>query len=453
MKSFKAFAFVVLSLLLVCSLAFSGGEKEKKAAAAEAGAKKEIRVFFGGQAYFVDTMKWAVEAYMKNHPDTSVVLDLPAGDMWTKLKVLLASGAAPDVFRMDDEIYPSFAITGTLMDLTERIKSEMPYDDYFLSSKAVYTFQGKMYALPVWGGVVVLYYNKNLLDEAGVAHPLHNSDNYKLDQFLADCKKITQDKDNDGRIDVYGVGQRDWWPYWQEFIWRFGGSIYNREMTKSTLAGPKAIAGMQYYADLRLKHKVAPSAAVQREEGGEGGGFALFTAGRMAYWEDGPWPLINLRKIDGLDYDMGIVPAGEYGPQTRIPWDSMAIKADAKDPDTAWSFMKEVGSPAFLQRLARQGTLPALRSVAKSEHFAFNKDTPEDEETFLNQANPAWGRLSEITLNYQEMTSEFSRRADEIMMGKKSVRDAFTELEAALQKLLAPEDKGRWSSYLDAIGR
>ncbi len=451
MKSFKTFALVVLSLLLVCSFAFSGGEKEKPGAAE--GAKKELRVFYGGQAYFVDTMKWAIQEYMKNHPDINVVLDLPAGDIWSKLKVLLASGAAPDVFRMDDEIYPSFAVTGTLLDLTERIKAEMPYDDYFLSSKAVYTWKGKMYALPTHGGVVVLYYNKKLLDEVGVVHPLHNSDSYKLDQFLADCKKITRDKNNDGRIDVYGVGQRDWWPYWQEFLWRFGGSIYNREMTKCTLTDPRSIAGMQFYADLRLKHKVAPSAAVQREEGGEGGGFALFTAGRMAYWEDGPWPLINLRKIEGLEYDVGIVPAGEFGPQTRITWDSMAIKSDAKDPDTAWSFMKEVGSPEFLKRLGKEGSLPALRSIAKSEHFAYNKDTLEDEETFLNQAKAEWGRLSEITLNYPEMTTEFSRRADEIMMGKKSVADAFAELEVVLQKLLAPEDKGRWVPYLDAIGR
>ena len=390
---------------------------------------------------------------MKDHPDTTITMDLPAGELWSKLKVLLAAGSAPDLFRMDDEIYPSFAVTGTLMDLTDRIKNEMPYDDYFLSAKAVYTFQGKMYALPTYGGVVVLYYNSKLLDEVGVAYPKTDGDSYKLDQFLLDCKKLTMDRDNNGHIDVYGVGQRDWWPYWQEFIWRFGGSIYNREMTKSTIASAKSIAGMQYYADLRLKHKVAPSSAVQREEGGEGGGFALFTSGRMAYWEDGPWPLINLRKVDGLEYNIGIVPAGEYGPQTRITWDSMSISTDAKDPDTAWSFLKEVGSKEFLSRLATQGSLPSLQSVAKSDKFAQNSDTHEFEQTFLNQAKPAFGRLTEITLNYQEMTTEFSRQADEIMTGKLTVAEAFNNLQPLLTDLLAPEDKGRWSDYLDAIGR
>ena len=52
-----------------------------------------------------------------------------------------------------------------------------------------------------------------------------------------------------------------------------------------------------------------------------------------------------------------------------------------------------------------------------------------------------------------EMTTEFSRKTDEIMMGKKSVADAFAELEVTLDKLLLPDDKGRWTSYLDAIGR
>ena len=143
MKLLRVLGVVSVALVLACSLAFASGTQAPEE---EAGAKKEIRVFYGGQAYFVDTMKWAVQEYMTAHPDTTVTLDLPAGDLWAKLKVLLAAGSAPDLFRMDDEIYPSFAITGTLMDLTDRIKNEMPYDDYFLLAKAVYTFQGKMVA-------------------------------------------------------------------------------------------------------------------------------------------------------------------------------------------------------------------------------------------------------------------------------------------------------------------
>ena len=147
------------------------------------------------------------------------------------------------------------------------------------------------------------------------------------------------------------------------------------------------------------------------------------------------------------------MPAGPYGPQTRITWDSISIAADAKDPDTAWSFMKEVGSKPFLQRLAVEGSLPALESVARSEYFAKNKNTFEHEEAFLNQARPEWGRLSEIILHTAEMETEFSRQADEIMTGKVPVKQAFNELKPALDALLAPEDKGRWTSYLDAIGR
>ena len=94
-----------------------------------------------------------------------------------------------------------------------------------------------------------------------------------------------------------------------------------------------------------------------------------------------------------------------------------------------------------------------MRSVAESEDFAYNRNTHEFEETFLNQARPEWGRLTEITLNYPEMTTEFSRQADDIMEGKVTVAEAFTKLEPILTDLLAPEDEGRWIGYLDAIGR
>jgi multiple sugar transport system substrate-binding protein len=438
---------MVLALTLAVSLIFLG------LSPAIGGAKKEIRVYFGGQAYFVDTMQWAAEQYMKDNPDTTVTLDLPAGDLWAKLKVLLAAGNAPDVFRMDDEIYPSFAATGTLMDLTDKIKNTFDMKDFFLSSTAVYTWKGKIYALPTWGGVVVMYYNKDLLDKAGIPYPSQKDNSYTLDKFLEDNKKLTIDRNGDGRIDQYGTGLRNWWPYWQEFIWRLGGSIYNREMTESTLNRPEAIAGMQYYADLRLKHKVAPSAAVEREEGGEGGAFEIFKAGRLAFWEDGPWPLINLREIKDLKYDLAIVPSGPNGPQTRITWDSLSIARNAKDPEAAWKFVSTIGSTEFLKRLARTGSLPSRQSIAASADFARNPSTTENEEVFLIQARPEWGRLSEITFNYPQMNEEFGRYVEEVMLGKKTVEVAFRQLKPVLDKLLVPDDRGRWSEYLSAIGR
>lgn len=444
---------IVAFAAFACSAVFAEGGKEQPKTGSGPQAKKEIRVYYGGQAYFVDTMKWAAGEYMKEHPDTSIVLDLPAGDLWTKLKVLLASGAAPDIFRMDDEIYPSMASTGALMDLTDRIKRDFKTEDFFPSSLYVYTWKGRLYALPTTGGVVVLYYNKDLLKNAGVPFPTQKDDSYKLEKFVADCQKLTVDKNGDGRIDIYGTGLRDWWPYWQEFIWRFGGSIYNREMTASTIASPKSVAGMQFYADLRLKYKVAPSAAVEREEGGEGGAFELFKAGRLAFWEDGPWPLINLRPIKNLQYDLAICPSGPYGPQSRVTWDSLALYAKAKDPEAAWAFAKTIGSDEFLGRMGKTGSLIARISVANSENFAFNKESPENEEVFLVQAKPEWGRLSEITMNYTQMDAEFSRKTDEIMLGKKTVQQAFDELQPVLTKLLVPDDKGRWDKYLESIGR
>lgn len=58
---------------------------------------------------------------------------------------------------------------------------------------------GKLYAVPLRMSVDILFYRKDLLEQAGVAVP------ETLDQYYEAAKRLTRDTDGDGKTDVYGA--------------------------------------------------------------------------------------------------------------------------------------------------------------------------------------------------------------------------------------------------------
>jgi len=356
---------------------------------------------------------------------------------------------------MDDEIYPSFVVTGRLMDLTEKMKRDLNLEDYFPQALAAYNWFGKYYAIPMEGAAVIIHYNKDLLKEAGLPYPtnsLYGKPDYTWETYLEACKKLTKDTDGDGKIDQYGTSIRQWWPDWQAWMWAAGGAFYNKEMTECTLDSPESIKGFQFMCDLILKYKVTPSPAVQREEATAAlpGGLNLFRNGKLGFFIYGPWALKQLVKQEDLDFDFCLMPEGPAGSWCRNTWGSIAINADAKDPELAWDIVKTACQPEFQRIIAEGFDLPPRRSVAYSEYFAFNPNTSFHEYVFIT-ALENYSRLTQITLRYPEASQIIAAQMEKILLGDIKPTEALKEIAPKLEKLLAPEDKGRWNFYYEKI--
>ena len=252
------FALLVASLVLSAATLFASGAQESKTKTTAG--KEPVTLSFvyrtGGNLEAVS--RDAIERLEKANPNIKIDFQQPAGDIWTNLKVMLAAGDTIDLAAMDDEIYPSFADTGLLTDLKPYMEKEIDLKDFIPSSLAVYDWFGKYYALPFTGAGVCLFYNKAIFDENGLQGPPETA-GYMWDKFLADMRKVTRDKNNDGKIDVFGFALNTWWPYPQTWLWRNGGGIYNKDMTQVTIDSKAAKDALQFYADLRVKYKVAPS--------------------------------------------------------------------------------------------------------------------------------------------------------------------------------------------------
>ena len=114
------------------------------------------------------------DAFTAANPDITVNVDVSDWDAyWDKLQTGLAGGAAPDVFAMDGPLFPDYQSRDVLLDLKPLIDRD-GYDLTQLADQGVADFttaDGGQYGLPRDLNTIVLYYNKDMFDAAGIPYP------------------------------------------------------------------------------------------------------------------------------------------------------------------------------------------------------------------------------------------------------------------------------------------
>lgn len=156
----------------------------------------------------------------------------------TKLPTGFASGEGPDIYMISPGDFMKFAKSGLMKDLTADFPAGVK-EDFLPASLDAVTYNGKIMALPFELETLGLYYNKEMLDKAGVQVPK------TWDELYAAAKKLTTDK-------VAGlIIPPDKGPYfnfiWYPFLWQQGGSVLNAEGTKSTFNTPETAKALDFW--------------------------------------------------------------------------------------------------------------------------------------------------------------------------------------------------------------
>ena len=226
-----------------------------------------------------------VDAFHEANPSITVKVTVSDWDTyWDKLQTGLAGGAAPDVFAMDGPLFPDFQSRGVLLDLKSYVEKDK-YDLTQLADQGVKDFttaDGGQYGLPRDLNVIVLYYNKAMFDEAGVAYP---DDTWDWAKLVEAAHKLTLDKDGDGTTDQWGLYTEttDMENYWSSLVWQNGGDIIAPDGKSTLLGSEEAVGGLQFLQDLIWKEKVVPEPALFAETGD------AFEQGQAAMEANGSW--------------------------------------------------------------------------------------------------------------------------------------------------------------------
>jgi multiple sugar transport system substrate-binding protein len=367
-----------------------------------------------------------VNDFQTANPNIKVSVEVSDWDSyWTKLKTLMAANTPPDVFAMDAPLYLDYQSRGQLLNLQPYIdKNPGMLDGFYPVTLQAYKLPDGYYGMPRDFQTIVLFYNKDMFDQAGMAYPTAN---WTYDDLRNAAKKLTIDSNGDGTVEQWGFAT-DLWDMeltWSEAIWSWGGEVINPDYTKTLIGEPVAREAWQFFYDMMFTDHSIPDTNTTS-------GVDMFQAGRAAMTTIGHWAVPGYA-TDEFKWDVVPMPTSPTGGRvTSVNSAGFVVAKASQHPDDAWEFIKYCLSEAGQTRLTELGlAIPVLKSVAESPVFLNQKMVDINQQVFLDSLE--FARMKPVFRGYEEWSAAVGDGMAPIWLGE-------ADLNATLDSVIPQAD-------------
>ena len=429
--NYQSFAkiLIICSLLCLCLLLLSGCSGKKQIAQQEV---TKITFWHGiNPPENRDIFQTLVSKFNQENPDIKVealYIGQPDAQL-PKIFASVVSDQPPDILWFVAQITGKLDQLGALLPLenwlnNSTIKSEINpamFDSMKLNEHIL--------SVPFATNNAAVFYRPSLFNQAGINSTPHN-----WSELRATAKQLTQDTNNDDRLDQHGIflslGKGEWTVFtWLPFIYSAGGDLLQGE--KPNLVNKGAIAALQLGADL-VKDGVAILSPPER-------GYEIdnFVAGKAAMQITGPWTLAQLKATD-IDYDVFPIPVAEK-PAAVIGGENLFVfKTTPKREQASLRFLEYVLSEEFQTTWALEtGYLPVnLKSQQSKEYQKFVAENPVV-KVFLEQMQ--WARSRPIIPQYTRLSENLGRAIEASLLGKQTPEEALKRSQQRLELVFGNE--------------
>jgi multiple sugar transport system substrate-binding protein len=336
-----------------------------------------------------------------------------------RLAADFSAGAPADVMLLNYRRFATFAGQGGLEPLGSYLARSTLLDetDFYTPVIDSFRFAGQLWCIPQNMSSLVVYYNQDLFDAAGLPYP---ADDWTWGDFLAAAQRLTVDLDGDGRPDQYGAGIEPTLNRLAPFIWQAGGELVDdpQNPTRLALDSPAAQAALQWFANLQVEHGVVPDAVAESAEGSE----SRFLNGTLAMVFNSRRGVPTYRTIKGFAWDVAPLPRGARQASV-LHSDGYCMAASSKQKEAAWQFVEFANSAAGQELIAATGrTVPSLWSVAESPVFLEPAEPPARSQVFLDAIDEM--RAVPVMANWPAIEDTASQDIEQAFYGRVSVAEA-----------------------------
>jgi len=385
-----------LATVAVASLALAGcgGNSGSSGEGAASGGKTNLTWFmWSGSSAEVDAWKHVGDMVTQKYPDIQITFQTASfTDYFTKLAAQASGGNAPCLLGMQSLRAPGLGqLLMPLDDLAKKAGvNTAEFDPSIIEGLKV---DGKQVAIPYDLGPLMMYYNKDMFQKAGVTPP---KPGWTTDDFLAAAKKLT----TNGKYGFAAFPVVDWTVPFATSI--FGVNPVTSD-GKAQLTNPKFVQAMQWYADLVQKEKVAPTIPATND-----GTWPInqFLSGNAAMAIDGPWDLINAKSQAKFDVGIAPVPAGPNGSRTVTAGSGFGISRNCQSPEQTMKAISVITGPEAQQYLGEQGRAFPARTAQQT--YWYKNAVPGAKEALEAatkgsepfRATKKWNQLSQLFQQY-----------------------------------------------------
>ncbi|MFB9309375.1 multiple sugar transport system substrate-binding protein [Agromyces hippuratus] len=325
---------------------------------AEASSDTIVIDMWAGSQDDTDALNAQLAIAQEQNPDLKIELrTAPWGDFFTKLTTNMASGNMACVTGMNSGMLSSY--TAGFAELTEADLKTAGLDpaDFAAGSEEILSNKGTMYGLPFDISTMLVYYNQDMLDAAGVAAP---EAGWTFDDFEATAKAAT----TDGKYG-FAVGMGDF--QWQALpIAKSGTQPVEADGTLD-LTNPDFVDAATWYSGLVTDQKVAAPVASASDTGW---GENQYTGGNAAMAVDGTWNAVGyLNNDSGFAAGMTTLPTGENGSLGLILGSGYGIAKDCENKEDALKVLGSLLSADSQDYIASSGRSYPARVSSQPLYF------------------------------------------------------------------------------------
>lgn len=365
-----------------------------------------------------ENLQTIVDAFEDENPNITVdVTTTDYANYFTQLQTDLSAGTQADVFDVDAGSFANIQASGVLAALDGF--DAAAYRQGVLDTYAV---DGAQYGLPTSFSNVVLFYNKELFDAAGVEYP---TDEWTWADEAAAAKKLT-----DAGSGVWGDYQPISFHEYYKTVQQAGGTFLTDDNSAAAFDSDAGRTAAEWLAG--KSGTVMPSAA-------DGAGTPdfdtnLFKDGKLAMWHTGIW-MIGLVGDLPFEWDIAVEP-GDTQKASATFSNAVVVSADAEQQEAAQKWAEFLTSSKTMVdvRLDAGWELPAISDEALLAPYLDQTPPANRIAVFDSLENVAVA--PELGANATQIQDAVNNALGEIAAGRASVDEAIAGLAANVDGLL-----------------
>ena len=340
-----------------------------------------------------------------------------------KINASVMAGGLPDVLTVDGPNVAAYASNGIIQPLAELTEEEESI--YLPSIIEQGTYNDQLYALGVMESSVGLYYNKEILEEAGIEVP--DADHpWTWTEFLAilDQLKPLMDEMDGYPLDMtFPVGETSIY-YFAPFVWSGGGDLVSEDglTVDGYFNSQQSVDAMNYFRTIVEKGYMS-EAPIDK----------LFESGRAVFKFDGAWE-VNTIYGSYPDIELGVAPyivSDDWQGEKYTPTGSWAFAASSETENIE-------GATELVKWMS--GVESGIRIWDMTKSFPSTYEAFENIDVFQTDENYSalydqlsnYGHPRPKTPVYPQVSTSFQEVLESVALGGK---DAQSELDKSVERI------------------
>ncbi|MBY5169354.1 extracellular solute-binding protein [Klebsiella variicola] len=389
-------------------------------------AATQINALFMTQAaYSENDIRAMTSDFEKQHPDVKVNLEFVPYEALHD-KIVAASGAGGNGYDvvLFDAIWPAeFSRFDLLQDVSSRIAAD-EREKIFPGAMNTVVYQGKTLGMPWILDTKYLYYNKAMLDKAGIKTPPASW------QQVMDDAKVLKDKGIVKYPLVWSWSQAEALVCdYTTLVSGFGGSFYqNGKLDFSTPASLKAVTLMKTSLDQGLSNPASREYLEEDVRKAFSNGDAAFALNWTYMYN-----MANDPKQSKVAGDVGIVPApGDTPDKPGAVNGSMGlgIAKASQHPEEAWQYIHYLTSQPVQDKYAKL-SLPVWKASYQDPAVA------KGQESLIAAADKSLNVMLSRpeTADYSRLSNTLQQQLQSVLQGKATPDVALKAVDTSAARL------------------